>query len=275
MLNNPIHVSRDIKPFTIVLRSMWEVTADETYQVNWPKDRLLDKVDGAIVAVYCTDGFGTVTLANQDVISIPPNTVTFLNAKNIISYGTLGDCWALHWFEFTVLGIINIPFNNPIPHSGNDFFLIDKLKEHFEECTRPVELQVANSCFAYLFFQWIANSTSEIHSDSNRDLIENAVSIMKQNLREQKSIKEISNQIGISEQYFRKLFFKYYSMTPKKYYLRLRLEEGERLIQTSNMNLKSISKKLGFVDSFHFSRTFKTHFNQSPSDYIKTLKLEI
>lgn len=94
---------------------------------------------------------------------------------------------------------------------------------------------------------------------------------MSENIGENIAIKQFAQEAGYTEQYLRKLFLKYLNVTPKQYYLKLKLDASMMMLKRSGTNVKRVAFELGFNDSFHFSRAFKNslvfaHQKQTKSD---------
>lgn len=92
-----------------------------------------------------------------------------------------------------------------------------------------------------------------------------AVDLMEANIREPMSLEDIANYTGASRRQLQRLFQRYLSCTPSRYYQQIRLSRARELLQQTGMNLVEISSLTGFVSSSHFSKSFKEHFGHSPS----------
>lgn len=56
------------------------------------------------------------------------------------------------------------------------------------------------------------------------------------------------------------------------YINKLKIKEAKKLMREGNLNLTEISATVGFSSVHYFSRIFKQYENQSPTNYIKTIK---
>lgn len=82
-------------------------------------------------------------------------------------------------------------------------------------------------------------------------------------------ISEIAEKSNISEIYFRKLWKKYYDITPAQYITRLRIDYAKALLSGSDYTISEISEQLGFSDVKYFSTKFKNVTGCTPSGYRK------
>ncbi len=93
-----------------------------------------------------------------------------------------------------------------------------------------------------------------------------AVSLMETNIEEPISLNELSQHIGISRRQLERLFQKYLSNVPTRYYLRIRLTKARQLLLQTNKPIVDISLACGFVSTPHFSKCYKEMFNIPPSE---------
>lgn len=84
------------------------------------------------------------------------------------------------------------------------------------------------------------------------------------------SVSELSKKAALSEPYFRKLFHRTYSVSPKRYVINLRLEYASELLQSQLYSVAEVSEKTGFNDVKYFTRLFKERYLISPSLYKNT-----
>ena len=74
---------------------------------------------------------------------------------------------------------------------------------------------------------------------------------------------------GYNEDYFRKCFTEQYSLSPKKYLDKLRLDYAAGLINTygDKLEIGQVASMCGYDDLLYFSKKFKTRFGCSPTKY--------
>ena len=87
------------------------------------------------------------------------------------------------------------------------------------------------------------------------------------------SLKEISKGLEISPSYLSREFSKYFEdLSFGDYIRKQRIEKAIELMQTASYSLTEIAYLTGFSDQSHFTRIFKKHTGQNPSQYRKKLQ---
>ncbi|KAA6439823.1 helix-turn-helix domain-containing protein [Dyadobacter flavalbus] len=86
------------------------------------------------------------------------------------------------------------------------------------------------------------------------------------------SLKEIAEGLQIHPTYVSREFSKYFSnLSFGEYIRKLRIEKAIELLGNTGHTLSEIAYLTGFSDQSHFTRIFKAHTGQNPSDYRKNL----
>jgi len=85
---------------------------------------------------------------------------------------------------------------------------------------------------------------------------------------------DISNSVlaekcGISEVYFRRLFFDKFKITPKQYIIGLRLDKAKQILSGGEMKISEVAEECGFTNPYHFTRFFKEKVGINPGEYMR------
>ncbi|MFZ3418112.1 AraC family transcriptional regulator [Vibrio harveyi] len=265
MKNQPLLIEQSADSCGITLRSMWDVHADMNYHIKWPRDRMLPMLPNAIVAVYTTQGSGCIKMKSGKILTVSAPSVTFIDSRNIDSYWTNGIVWNLNWFEFLMQGVTPIPFEEPIALKNDDYPSILSEVKALIASKSPIKLNAAVAGFGFVFYKWLTLIDQSKSMTSQEKTVHEIVAKMSENIGENIAIKQFAQEAGYTEQYLRKLFLKYLNVTPKQYYLKLKLDASMMMLKRSGTNVKRVAFELGFNDSFHFSRAFKKQFGVCPS----------
>lgn len=78
---------------------------------------------------------------------------------------------------------------------------------------------------------------------------------------------ELSAIAQISPYHFLRLFKKSLGITPHQYILQQRIERAKYLLKSSNLDISEIAFRVGFCDSSHLTRCFKSILGKTPSQW--------
>jgi AraC family transcriptional regulator, carnitine catabolism transcriptional activator len=95
------------------------------------------------------------------------------------------------------------------------------------------------------------------------------ISLMEEQVEDPHDIKTLATRTGISVRQLERLFAGELKRRPMGFYLGLRLERAERLINYSTMAVREVALATGFSSLPQFSRSFTRHFGKSPSKWRK------
>ena len=90
------------------------------------------------------------------------------------------------------------------------------------------------------------------------------IELMQQNLEEPLSRGELAESAGLSTRQLERLFRKYLSRSPARYYLELRLNKARLLLLQTNMSVIDVALACGFVSASHFSKCYRDFFGRTP-----------
>ncbi len=142
-----------------------------------------------------------------------------------------------------------------------------------------------NNSYAFLrskalFIELLCHILEEISGDSNNKnhmipaIHYETVVVIKEyirlNYRSKLCLSDIASKANLSENHTIKLFRAAFGITPIQYQIRLRIERGKQLLLESHHTVSDISDHLGFGDVQHFSKVFKNHTKQSPTEFKNT-----
>ena len=91
-----------------------------------------------------------------------------------------------------------------------------------------------------------------------------AIGFMEDNLETPASPEELARAIGLSSRQLERLFRKYLSRTPARYYLDLRLKRARSLLRQTSMSVLDVAVACGFASASHFSKRYRDLFGRTP-----------
>jgi two-component system response regulator YesN len=92
---------------------------------------------------------------------------------------------------------------------------------------------------------------------------------MHEHFNENISLNEISNMVGVSIQYFSKIFKDEVGANYIDWLNSLRINRAKELMSTSDMSIKEVGFHVGYNDPNYFSRIFKRYEGVAPREFIQ------
>ena len=86
---------------------------------------------------------------------------------------------------------------------------------------------------------------------------------------ERHTVEGLSGKVKMSVNNFHRRFLLGTGVTPKQYLLKIRMEYAKKLFLEAEMNIDEVASASGFLDRYHFSKTFKNYFLFSPAAFRK------
>ena len=100
---------------------------------------------------------------------------------------------------------------------------------------------------------------------ANRKLIA-AVGMMENAIEDPRDVRDIAAAVELSPRQLERLFAKYLSVNPSRYYLELRLDRARVLLAQTTRPILDVAVACGFASASHFSRCYRTLYGCKPSD---------
>jgi transcriptional regulator GlxA family with amidase domain len=91
-----------------------------------------------------------------------------------------------------------------------------------------------------------------------------ALQIMENNLEDPLRPDEIAGVVSLSTRQLERLFAKYLSTSPKRYYLHLRLEKARNLLRQTDLSVTDVCVACGFKSLSHFSKSYRSAYGIPP-----------
>ena len=90
------------------------------------------------------------------------------------------------------------------------------------------------------------------------------VQIMEQNIEEPISPSILARDVHLSTRQLERLFRRYLSRSPKRYYMELRLQKARNLLLQTDMSVINVALACGFASPSHFSKCYRSHYDTTP-----------
>jgi len=90
------------------------------------------------------------------------------------------------------------------------------------------------------------------------------IQMMEQNIEEPISPAILAREVGMSTRQLERLFRRYLSRSPKRYYMELRLQKARNLLLQTDMTVINVALACGFASPSHFSKCYRSHYDTTP-----------
>ncbi|MEI9418483.1 GlxA family transcriptional regulator [Mesorhizobium sp. Cs1321R2N1] len=111
--------------------------------------------------------------------------------------------------------------------------------------------------------QWSASSEFAGVSRTMSEII----SLMEQHIEDPLSLYDLARCVGCSRRQIERLFDRYVSCSPRRYYMHLRLERAKQLVEHTSLQQVEIAVACGFATASRFSKCFRNAFGRSPTEH--------
>jgi transcriptional regulator GlxA family with amidase domain len=92
------------------------------------------------------------------------------------------------------------------------------------------------------------------------------IALMEEHLEEPLTRRELARRAGLSTRQLERLFRRYLSRTPTRYYLELRLHRARALLKQTALSVLDVGLACGFVSASHFSKCYREFFHRTPRE---------
>ncbi|HEY5817148.1 MAG TPA: GlxA family transcriptional regulator [Mesorhizobium sp.] len=135
---------------------------------------------------------------------------------------------------------------------------------------------IANSVANQFHHERIRSAGDRQRVGPERDLsgksekLRKIVERMADSLDEPLTAVQLAKSVGLSVRQVERLFLRHMSMTPGRYYMRLRLERARELLRQTNMPILDIAVATGFTSHSYFAQSYRLQFGRPPSEERRT-----
>ncbi|AOT71261.1 response regulator transcription factor [Geosporobacter ferrireducens] len=104
--------------------------------------------------------------------------------------------------------------------------------------------------------------------DRNQKMIESVKGYIEENYKENISLKQAADFIGISSYYLSKCFKKEEGINFKEYLIKVRMKKAKYLMREENKTVQEAAYEVGYPDPSYFSKAFKKYVGISPTKFM-------
>ncbi|WP_342071072.1 GlxA family transcriptional regulator [Yoonia algicola] len=208
---------------------------------------------GVTVAGLCTAGY---TMAKAGLLDGKKATIHWENQ----------DSFSEEFEEVQLTKSIFVVDGNRITTAGGaaSIDLMIKLiaDEHGEELANAVaDLQIYSAIRTDQDTQRLSIPT---RIGVRHPKLSRVIQMMEHNIEEPISPAILAKDVGMSTRQLERLFRRYLSRSPKRYYMELRLQKARNLLMQTDMTVINVALACGFASPSHFSKCYRSHYDTTP-----------
>ncbi|MBD2845314.1 response regulator [Paenibacillus sp. IB182496] len=110
-------------------------------------------------------------------------------------------------------------------------------------------------------------------NSSTLQIIELAMDYIRGNYHRTLRLQEIADHVAMNKNYLCEVFKNATGMTVWNYIKDIRMKAAEELVLTTSLKVYEIAHRVGYKNSIHFSKTFKSSFALNPLEYRDKVKI--
>ena len=110
-------------------------------------------------------------------------------------------------------------------------------------------------------------TATEVESPAGSFLVNNAIAFMKENYTHKITLKEVADNIYVSQWHLSKLLNRHMGQSFSELLNSIRVEEAKELLKDPALRVGDVADAVGFLDLAHFSRVFKKNTGMSANEY--------
>lgn len=236
------------------------------------------------ILLYCVDGEGWVN-AEGKIQKLSRGEVVILPKGKAHSYGSnKNNPWTIYWIHFdgSMAAYFAEGLEKPfLISAGQDSRIEDRLalfediyttlKNGYSKINLDYSVTVMFHFLGSLKFM-SAFRSSLSGRQSQRDIVEDAIHFMRENIQRQIKLEEIAQYTNYSVSHFSILFREKTGYSPLNYFNQLRIQAACHHLDFTDLKINQIAMMTGFDDQFYFSRLFSKTMGCSPVSYRKRVK---
>jgi len=94
--------------------------------------------------------------------------------------------------------------------------------------------------------------------------LSSVIQMMEHHIEDPISPAAMARDVGMSTRQLERLFRRYLSRSPKRYYMELRLQKARNLLMQTDMSVINVALACGFASPSHFSKCYRAHYETTP-----------
>jgi AraC-like DNA-binding protein len=223
---------------------------------------------------YVVGGKGTYQVNEGVIQTLKPGSVFFIRPEAIFHYGpAAGGTWDEYYIRFEGTRVhewlnCQLLHSDNVAHIGIHDQLISKIETIFMliESGLPANTDRAALLLESLIYEFHQLSVPQKATDKS-EYVFAVLDDIANSPYDPFDAAVFAERHHIAVSTLRRLVRKHTGYSLHEYVHRLKLAEAKNLLLNTGQQVKDIAQKLGYDDTFYFSRLFKNFIGMSPTDF--------
>ncbi|MDP4271986.1 MAG: AraC family transcriptional regulator [Bacteroidota bacterium] len=236
------------------------------------------------ILIYCLEGNGWIKTEGETQ-NISAHQFVIIPKGKAHAYGSDPDNpWTIYWIHFDgeMAGFFAEGLDKPVRISPGSDSRIELRLQLFEEMFATLRNGYSKDNLYYSlteFYHFLGSlkflrsyRESASEQETQRDVVDEAIHFMRENIRKRLTLAEIARYVGFSASHLSALFQQKTGYSPLNYLIQLKIQEACHHLDFTDLKINQICMMIGFEDPFYFSRLFTKTMGISPTEYRKKKK---
>ncbi|OMF38856.1 hypothetical protein BK133_01255 [Paenibacillus sp. FSL H8-0548] len=143
---------------------------------------------------------------------------------------------------------------------ANQLFQDVTSREIFQSAVRSVTDMIG-------WIQHVTSRTVEYLTEESDSIVDKVKRYIQANLERNITREDIANHVYLNPDYLTRLIKKETGLLISNYILMERMKLAEKLLTQTDMTVKAVARKVGYVTISHFTKVFQKYHGKTPSDF--------
>lgn len=227
---------------------------------------------------YITQGKG-IFYVNEKAYYLKKGDIFFIKPGQEIYYeADEKDPWGYGWIGLTGYEMENYLkrttfWKEPVASYTQSYdleLLFVEMQRAYIENEEIRDLKLNEIMYKFLVFLTLNFPASHENNEwDSKEVIKKIMEYCISNIEKPIRVQKIADLMGLERSYLSRLFKKETKISLKDYIWKTKEDEACHLLKTTNLPVQIIARSVGYEDSLHFSKIFKTKKGISPKEYRK------
>ncbi len=221
-------------------------------------------------------------IINGEEINAAKNSFVMFTPETPCAYGGINENYMDDWVYFDYeegdrerLAQLGIPLNTVVPLINVEELSQVLRQIAYEQHFRDVHHDEIKAHYVEIFLLKLSGILGKSLGDRSMLLAEKHyhLSHLRNKIysvpEEVGDVSEMARQMGMSYSGFQHLYKKIFGVSVMHDLTKSRFDRAARLLLTTNLSVKEISQKCGYISEYSFMRKFKKLYGKTPSEYRK------